>query len=75
MYETIFVKGPKFLSTTSNLRAEQNLVHLGRFMHFSQKGVGVTLTLSYRGEQNTPPPVFRPPSRNGVSYQIETFGL
>ena len=28
---------------TSNLRVEQNLVHLGRFLHFSQKVVGVTL--------------------------------
>ena len=25
------------------LRVEQNLVHLGRFIHFSQKVVGVTL--------------------------------
>ena len=38
-----FVKRPKFLSATSNLRAEQNLVHSGRLMHFSQKVVGVTL--------------------------------
>ena len=30
-------------STTSNLRVEQTLVHLGRFLHFSQKVVGVTL--------------------------------
>ena len=30
---------PKFLAATSNLRAEQNLVHLGRFL----KMVGVTL--------------------------------
>ena len=40
-----FVKGPKFLAATSNLRVEQNLVHLGRFLHFSQKVVGVTLKL------------------------------
>ena len=38
-----FVKRPKFLAATSNLRVEQNLVHLGRFLHFSQKVVGVTL--------------------------------
>ena len=38
-----FVKRPKFLSAASNLRVEQNLVHLGRFIHFSQKVVGVTL--------------------------------
>ena len=40
-----FVKRPKFLAATSNLRVEQNLVHLGRLLHFSQKVVGVTLTL------------------------------
>ena len=38
-----FVKRPKFLAATSNLRVEQNLVHLGRFLHFSQKVVRVTL--------------------------------
>ena len=38
-----FVKKPKFLAATFNLRVEQNLVHLGRFLHFSQKVVGVTL--------------------------------
>ena len=43
MHETIFVKRPQFLSTTSNLRVEQNLVNLGRFLHFSQIAVGVTL--------------------------------
>ena len=43
MYEIILVKGPKFLAATSNLRLEQNLVHLSRFMRFSQKVVGVTL--------------------------------
>ena len=32
-----------FLAATSNLRVEQNLVHLGRFLHFSQKVIGVTL--------------------------------
>ena len=37
MDETIFVKRPKFLAATSNLRVEQNLAHLGRFLHFSQK--------------------------------------
>ena len=39
----IFVKRPKFLAATSNLRVEQNLGHLGRLLHFSQKVVGVTL--------------------------------
>ena len=34
-----FVKRPTFLAETSNLRVEQNLVHLGRFLHFSQKVV------------------------------------
>ena len=34
---------PKFLAVTSNLRVEENLVHLGRFLHFSQKVVGVIL--------------------------------
>ena len=38
-----FVKRPTFLASTSNLRVEQNLVHLGRFLNFSQKVVGVTL--------------------------------
>ena len=38
-----FVKRPKFLAATSNLRKEQNLEHLGRFLHFSQKVVEVTL--------------------------------
>ena len=42
MHETIFCQ--KFLAATSNLREEQNLVHLGRFLHFSQKVVGVTLS-------------------------------
>ena len=32
-----FVKRPKFLAATSNLHVEQNLVHLGRFLHFCQK--------------------------------------
>ena len=43
MHETIFCQRPNFLAATSNLREEQNLVHLGRFLHFSQKVVGVTL--------------------------------
>ena len=33
----------RLLAATSNLRIEQNLVHLGRFLHFSQEVVGVTL--------------------------------
>ena len=37
------MKRSKFLVATSNLREEQNLVHLGRFLHFSQKVVGVIL--------------------------------
>ena len=45
MHETIFVKRLKFLTSTSNLRVEQNSVHLGRFLHFSQKVVGVTLNV------------------------------
>ena len=43
MHEIIFVERPKFLAATSNLGVEQSLVHLGRVLHFSQKGVGVTL--------------------------------
>ena len=38
-----FVKKPKLLAATSNLRVEQYLVHLGRFLRFSQKVVGVAL--------------------------------
>ena len=30
-------------SSNSNSHVEQNLVHLGRFLHFSQKVVGVAL--------------------------------
>ena len=43
-----FVKRPKFLAAASSLCAEQNLVHLGRFLHFSQEVVGVTLTAAYK---------------------------
>ena len=43
MHETIFFKRPKFLEATSNLCVEQNFVHLGRFLHFNQKVIGVTL--------------------------------
>ena len=39
-----FIKRLKFLAATSSLRVEQNLVHLDRFLHLSQKVVGVTLT-------------------------------
>ena len=39
----LFVKRPKFFAATSNLLVEQNLVDLSRFLHFSQKVVGVTL--------------------------------
>ena len=31
----VFVKRPKYLSATSSLSVEQNLVHLDRFTHFS----------------------------------------
>ena len=50
MHETIFCQKTKekFLASTSNLREEENLVHLGRFLHFSQKVVGVTLNPSTR---------------------------
>ena len=40
-----FVKRPKFLAATSNLLVQQNLVHVRRFLHFSQKVVGVTLSV------------------------------
>ena len=33
----------EFLSATSNLRVDQNLVHFGRFSDFSQNVIGVTL--------------------------------
>ena len=48
MHETIFCLKDRsfYLAATSNLRVEQNLVHLGRFLHFSQKVVGVTLNNS-----------------------------
>ena len=42
-----FVKRPKFLAATYNLRVEQNLVHLVRFLHVSQKVVGMTLSLPF----------------------------
>ena len=45
-------KDPKFLAATSNLRIEQNLVRLGRFLHFSQKVVGVTLRAFYTPKNN-----------------------
>ena len=44
MHETIFVKRPKFLTAISSLLVEQILVHLSRFLHFSQKVV-VRMTL------------------------------
>ena len=44
LYLQFFVKRRKFLAATSKLCVEQNLVHLGRFLHFSQKVVGVNLT-------------------------------
>ena len=47
------------LSATSNLPPEQNSVHLGRFLHFSQKVDAVTLktealaaSSNLHGEQN-----------------------
>ena len=43
MHETIFCQKTKVLAETFNLRVEQNLVHLGRFLHVSQEVVGVTL--------------------------------
>ena len=42
-----FVKRLRFLIATSNLPVKEDLVHLGRFMHFSQKVVGVTLKLIF----------------------------
>ena len=47
-----FVKRPKFLAATSKLQVEQNLVHLGLFLHFSQKVVAVNLN-SQKAETNT----------------------
>ena len=41
MHETIFCQKTEVFST--NLHVEQNLVHLGRVLHFSQKVVGVIL--------------------------------
>ena len=41
-----FVKRQKLLAATSNLRVEQNLVHLDRFLHFSQIVFGVTLNVN-----------------------------
>ena len=45
MHETIFCQKTEVLAATSNFRAEQNLVHFGKFLHFNQKVVGVTLRL------------------------------
>ena len=41
--DNFFVKRPKFRTATSNLCVEQNVVHLGRLLHFSQKVVRVIL--------------------------------
>ena len=46
-----FVKRPKFLAATSNVRVEQHLVHLGRFLHFSQE---VALAFSHGGRGGAP---------------------
>ena len=35
MHETIFCQKTQVLAATSNLLVEQNLMHLGRFLHFS----------------------------------------
>ena len=43
-----FGQKTEVLALTSNLRAEQNLVHIDRFLHFSQKMVGVTLRPIFR---------------------------
>ena len=43
MHETIFCHKTEVLAATSNLRVEQTLVHLGRFLHLSQTVVGVIL--------------------------------
>ena len=43
MRQVIFMKRPKFLAASYNLLVEQNLVHLSRFLHFSQNVVQVTL--------------------------------
>ena len=48
MHETIFCQKTEVLAATSNLRVEQTLVHLGTFLHFSQKVVGVTLNFTIR---------------------------
>ena len=45
MHGTIFCQKTKILAATSNLPVEQNLEHLGRLLHFSQKVVGVTISL------------------------------
>ena len=47
MQETIFCQKTEVFS--SNLHAEQNLVHLGRFLHFSQNVAGVTLNFGLIG--------------------------
>ena len=36
MHETILCQKTDVLAATSNLRVKQNLVHLGRFLHFSR---------------------------------------
>ena len=76
MYETIFVKKPKLLAATCNLLAEQNLVHLGRFVHFNQKVFGVTLTLKgLRGGHFDPPQVFSGQLENELRFFNEILAI
>ena len=47
MHEIIFSQKTEVFISNFNLRAEQNLTHLGRFMYFSQKVVGMTLKVRF----------------------------
>ena len=49
MHETIFIKRPKFLAATSNLRVEQKVVHLGRFCIKPKSGWSDRNFLPYLG--------------------------
>ena len=52
MNETIFCQKTEVSAATSSLHVEQNLVHLGRFLRFRQKVVGMNLN-SQKAETNT----------------------
>ena len=46
MHETTFCQKTEAFSSNFQFTCRANLVHLGRFLHFSQKVVGVTLRMA-----------------------------